>query len=128
MPGGASSRPWPAAWPTGFREAPMPNQLRPEEAHEEAELLLPWYATGQLEADEHARVENHLKSCAECNRLLALEHRMVEEFQELDPGIDSGWARLRGRIESQTPRRWPAARAARGVWNVLRQPAVSRLA
>ena len=47
----------------------MPNSLRPEDAHEEAEVLLPWYATGQLEPDERALVENHLKSCAECKRL-----------------------------------------------------------
>jgi len=106
----------------------MPNPLRPQDAHEEAEVLLPWYATGQLEPGERALVENHLESCAECKRLLALEHRMVEEFQALDPGIDSGWARLRGRIETQAPRRWPGARAAGGVWNVLRQPAVASLA
>src|SRR6266550_177105 len=101
MPGAASRTPWPAAWPTGSREVPMPNPPPPQDAHEEAEVLLPWYATGQLEPGERALVENHLESCAECKRLLALEHRMVEEFQALDPGIDSGWARLRGRIETQ---------------------------
>ena len=38
----------------------------PAQPHDEAEELLPWYATGQLEAVQRERVEAHLAECADC--------------------------------------------------------------
>jgi hypothetical protein len=107
--------------------------------HHDAEELLPWYATGQLEGPELALVEEHLSGCAHCRRQLAFERRMVDEFAELTPEVDSGWARLKQRLEApaapvrQASRRreswWDkAARDAASVWQTFTRPAVAAIA
>lgn len=106
----------------------MPNSIQPS-AHDEAEELLPWYATGQLDAADRAQVERHLISCADCRRELAVERRMIEEFKALAPEVDSSWERLRAQIEPRrrAPRRRLAEVAAE-LWGVLSRPAVAALA
>jgi anti-sigma-K factor RskA len=98
------------------------------EPHDEAEELLPWYATGQLGEDDRLRVEQHLSSCAECREQLALERRMIQEFRAQAPEVDSGWARLRDRIDGQHSATRPLKRAANDLWNAFRQPGVMALA
>src|SRR3954465_7046561 len=99
MPAAGCGRRSPAACRTGFREARMRDPIRSDEhPHDEAEALLPWYATGQLNAADGARVESHLAACARCQRQLSLERRMMSEFQALSPEFDAGWNRLRSRI------------------------------
>ena len=99
-----------------------------EEAHDEAEELLPWYVTGQLEESDRTRVEEHLSFCSKCREQLAFERRMVQEFRAQAPEVDSGWARLRDRIErrQRAPQRLKGA--ANDLWNVFRQPGVMALA
>lgn len=107
----------------------MAAPIRPlDDAHEQAEELLPWYATGQLNDSDRALVERHLTACAECQKQLRFEQRMIEEFQGFAPEVDSGWARLRARIEPG--QRWQPARPGvmRGAWDLLRRPAVATLA
>jgi len=107
----------------------MPDPIRTDEQpHDEAEELLPWYATGQLDPKERALVEQHLLSCAKCQRQLAIERRMVDEFQALTPEIDTGWARLRQRLEPRETWRDRAGREAAGVWRMLSRPQVALLA
>lgn len=106
----------------------MPNQVRPNDAHDEAETLLPWYATGQLDRSDQAVVEKHLSSCANCQRQLNLERLLIEEFRSLTPEVDSGWARLRGQIDRVGDRRSKLAGAVRDLWNLLSRPAVATLA
>ena len=107
--------------------------------HHDAEELLPWYATGQLEGPELALVEEHLSGCAHCRRQLAFERRMVDEFAELTPEVDSGWARLKQRLDAPAapvrqasrPREtwWDkAARDAAAVWQTFTRPAVAAVA
>jgi len=105
----------------------MPSILN-RNPHDEAEELLPWYATGQLEEADRIRVEDHLTSCSDCREQLTLERRIVQEFRTTDPEMDAGWTRLRSRIEAQLdgPRQEP--RATGGVWKMFRQPAVAMLA
>jgi hypothetical protein len=106
----------------------MPNPVRPDATHDEAEELLPWYATGQLDARDQALVERHLTSCARCQRQLGLERVLVEEFRSFAPEAETGWTRLRDRIESrQRPRRWIAGIAAE-IWQTFNRPAVTALA
>jgi hypothetical protein len=105
----------------------MPGILNPN-PHDEAEELLPWYATGQLEEADRVRVEDHLASCSDCREQLTFERRMVQEFRASDPEMDAGWTRLRSRIEAQTPQPWQLPREAGGVWKMFRQPAVAALA
>jgi len=112
----------------------MPHPVQTEvHPHDDAEELLPWYATGQLEADERALVEQHLSSCAHCRRQLAFERRMVDEFAGLTPEVDTGWARLRQRIEPPRAERrdtlWDkVARDAAELWQTLSRPAIAALA
>ena len=97
--------------------------------HEQAEELLPWYATGQLEEADRSIVEAHLSACARCQRQLAGERRMVEQFQSFSPVVDSGWARMRQRIEeAQTKRRNGIRQTAAEIWQLLKRPAVAAIA
>ena len=105
----------------------MPSILNPN-PHDEAEELLPWYATGQLEEADRVRVEDHLASCSDCREQLTFERRMVQEFRASDPEMDAGWTRLRSRIEAQAQQPTHLPRETGGVWKMFRQPAVAALA
>ena len=99
--------------------------------HHDAEELIPWYLTGQLDDEDLAMVEHHLSSCAHCRRQLAAERRMIDEFAQLSPQIDSGWARLRQRIDVPQPRErlWDKFRGqAAELWESLSRPAIATLA
>lgn len=104
------------------------------DTHHDAEELLPWYATGKLEGEDLTLVEEHLSSCAHCRRQLAFERRMIEEFSGLTPEVDSGWARLRQRLEpsSQVPLRpsWRSriGRDVSAIWQGFNRPAVAAMA
>jgi anti-sigma-K factor RskA len=107
----------------------MPDRIHQEiTSHQEAEELLPWYATGQLHADEQALVERHLVSCAECRTQLGFDRRMIDEFPAMTPEVDSGWARLRQRLEPRQSLAQKIARDAEAFWQVLRRPPVAALA
>jgi Putative zinc-finger len=98
-----------------------------DDMHAEAEELLPWYSTGQLDGKDRAMVEKHLASCVACQRQLRFDQRMIEELGAFDPQVESGWSRLRSRIEqdeSGRPRGLPIFGAA---WTILRRPAVAML-
>jgi anti-sigma factor RsiW len=97
--------------------------------HAQTEELLPWYATGELDAADEALVEAHLSACARCQQQLAVEHQLVEGFRAVAPEVDSGWARLRRRIEAPEPKRtsW-IARNLRELGDLVRRPAVAALA
>ena len=100
--------------------------------HDEAEELLPWYATGQLDAADRKRVDSHLSSCASCRRQLALERQWIDEFQAITPEVESGWTRLKARIDSPSPvavRSQPRrAGALAEFWALLSRPAIAGLA
>jgi hypothetical protein len=98
--------------------------------HDEAEAMLPWYATGQLDSRERLRVEHHLLSCASCREQLTVERRIVQEVRALAPDLDSGWARMRSLIESPPASRRNGEAAAwfghavRASWAALARPVV----
>jgi anti-sigma factor RsiW len=111
----------------------MPDQIHPAvEPHHEAEELLPWYVTGQLEPEELRLVEQHLSSCAHCRRQLAFERQMMDELALLTPQIDNGWERLRQRLELPQVRRrgWRQriGRDAAALWQAFSRPPVIALA
>jgi hypothetical protein len=102
--------------------------IRPDDdAHAEAEELLPWYSTGQLDEKDRALVEKHLAACVACQRQLRFDQKMIGEFQSLDPAVDSGWHRLRGRIDREVSRPANVPSALSGAWEILRRPAVATL-
>jgi anti-sigma-K factor RskA len=96
--------------------------------HDEAEELLPWYATGQLDAADRALVERHLLSCGNCREQLAVERRLIDEFQAMAPEVESGWARLRGRIDTPARVARPPRRPFAELWAFLTRPAVAAIA
>ena len=100
----------------------------PEDTHDQAEELLPWYATGQLDAADRALVENHLASCARCQRQLADEQVLIDQFQAMSPEIDSGWAQLRGQIEARPPARPGIGETLAEFWELLKRPVVAAIA
>jgi anti-sigma factor RsiW len=109
---------------------PMTGLDTPERPpHDEAEELLPWYATGQLNSDERALVERHLYSCAECRQQLAVERRLIDQFQTMTPEADSGWARLKARIEPpQSAATAPRPNFFADLKALITRPAVAALA
>jgi len=97
-------------------------------SHQEAEELLPWYATGRLEEADRIKVEAHLSSCARCRDELTFERRVIHDVRGSVPEVDAGWTRLSSRIEADraAPRYIP--HAAGSAWKFFRQPAVATLA
>lgn len=105
----------------------MSDLIRTDDAHEEADALLPWYATGELEPAERKLVETHLASCARCQRQLRHEQRLIEELATLSPEVEAGWTRLCDRIALPAPGPRRTRFANRGIWHTLRRPAVAGL-
>ena len=60
----------------------MPEQIDRElKSHQDAEELLPWYATGRLKPDEQALVERHLRDAlVAAMRHLSADHRAVVDL------------------------------------------------
>lgn len=88
------------------------------DGHGEAQLLLPWYVSGRLEAEELAMVERHLRDCAECRADVAAERDTRNAVSELALDAEASWAKLRRRIE--TPTRWARLRqGAAAAWGRL---------
>jgi hypothetical protein len=107
----------------------MPDtNLFPRDPHHDAEELLPWYATGQLDEADRIKVEDHLSSCAHCREQLTFERRIVHDVRVSSPEADAGWARLRSRIEGERAAPRFTARDSGSFWKVFRQPAVAMLA
>jgi hypothetical protein len=81
--------------------------------HREAQTLAPWYVTGQLDPEERARVEAHLRDCPECAAELRLERRLADSVAELPFEADQSWTELRRRLEAETVELGPLARTRR---------------
>ena len=83
--------------------------------HRETQTLLPWYVTGQLEEEPRARLETHLRDCAECQAELRLERRLAGAVAELPFEADHRWSELSRRIAAAAEPRGPLARARRAL-------------
>lgn len=85
------------------------------DSHEQAQILLPWYVSGQLDGAELAQVEAHLRACAECRAEFRLEQRLEQAVAGLPFDAELGWATVRGRIDAQDERRGIAAAVRRAL-------------
>ena len=110
----------------------MADPINSAQPHDESEELLPWYATGRLEAAQRERIEAHLARCEHCRQQLAVERRLIEQFRLFSPEVESGWTRIAGRVASdrrQSARRRRTMRElTHAIWPVFAQPAVAALA
>lgn len=71
--------------------------------HDEIWLLLPWYATGHLVAEEQERVKSHLNVCLICRRELADQAVLAKHLQHepaLEISTKPSFDRLMARIQS----------------------------
>lgn len=71
--------------------------------HAAARALLPWYATGALDAPDCLRVRDHLAACAGCRADLAWQQRLRAAASEqplpsAPCDVDRGWTALARRI------------------------------
>src|SRR5690349_18646571 len=82
--------------------------------HETTQRLIPWYVTGTLEPAEHALVEEHLATCADCAADLASEERLRAEVAALSPVPSGQWETLRDRALASSSQRRGA-----GWWSSL---------
>jgi anti-sigma factor RsiW len=74
--------------------------------HEEANILLPWYANGTLTESEQLKVSSHLALCPACRHALAEFQRVQVRWQhQTVPAleIESGLARLMATIDRVDP-------------------------
>jgi len=117
----------------------MPEPILSERPHhDEAEELLPWYATGQLDEADRAKVDAHLAACAHCRQQLASERQLIDAFQAMSPEVESGWSRIKARLETPAPamaapvaaaqRRPPLPNPFAELWAMLSRPAIAALA
>ena len=97
-------------------------------AHDPAEELLPWYATGQLDEADRARVEKHLYACEACREQVAVERQLMSEFRSTSPQVESGWARLKARIDPPRAVRPAKPAVFAELWAIFSRPAVAALA
>jgi len=76
--------------------------------HRKVQSMLAWYVSESLDAEERARVENHLAECPRCRAELALERELQSAYSaDIDPpgDVDQGFAALRARIADSAPSR-----------------------
>jgi Putative zinc-finger len=88
-------------------------------SHEESWLLLPWLANGRLGGAERARLEQHVRGCAECAHEVELQRLWCSTLRQPErvthaPG--PSFRKLMERIDAEQPRAAIAAiTAARAV-------------
>ena len=84
------------------------------DTHRKVLQILPWYATGQLDAAEQAEVQAHLAGCAECQAEVRFQRRLDAEIEALPIGIDQGWDSMKLRLQAEptAARPWRAVSRA----------------
>ncbi|MRW92489.1 hypothetical protein GJ699_21045 [Duganella sp. FT80W] len=81
-----------------------------ETEHLALQDLLPWYASGSLDAAEAQRVQEHLHSCADCRQDLAWQRKLLQTEGPLPAGLDP--ERALARLMPQLPPQLPQQQAA----------------
>ena len=85
-------------------------------SHQESWLLLPWLANGRLGGAERARLEQHVRGCAECAREMELQRlwrSALTEPERVTHAPGPSFRKLMERIDAeQPPRTAPALSAA----------------
>lgn len=86
--------------------------------HEEIEMLLPWYITGQLDGDEIAQVDAHMTQCDVCSAMLVQERLLKAGIAStpIDVPQFSAPVIANSHRPSIASRRWHAARNTVSAW------------
>jgi len=91
--------------------------------HDDAQRLLPWYVSGELDAADFALVDGHLADCAECRADLQWEQLLMAEVEALPQAAVDGWADLpvRPPVAAMPPRQ-PIWAPLAGLWGAVTRP------
>lgn len=96
----------------------------PEGEHAAIALLLPWYATGRLEAEDAARTTAHLALCSACRAMLEEERALVAAARtDLEPVPAPDWAAVERRLDAAGVTMKPTGNMARHLRRGERGPA-----
>ncbi len=83
-----------------------------DDCDSEAARLLPWFATGRIDADDAARVQAHLASCATCRADLAAQRQwrdLLRSDEKVEYSPQPSLQKLMSRIEELDREMAPAA-------------------
>jgi len=96
-------------------------------SHESLTQLLPWFLKGNLPADEHGAVEEHLKTCDACRQELDWLRELNTNISTLDqdvslPNIERSLAAVLASVETLDKPRMHAGRSPlteffHAIWN-----------
>lgn len=81
--------------------------------HGEVRDLLPWYVNGCLGEAERARIEAHLRVCAECSRDLTAERDLARKVAAIPMATEIGWSGMRSRIDAASRQGGPPTQSPR---------------
>lgn len=86
--------------------------------HEKIEMLLPWFVTGQLDADETEQVDAHLRACPECQLSLSQEYMLKNEIASMPVAVPqfAASAVMESRRPRFTSNAWRSTRQAVSRW------------
>ena len=96
--------------------------------HRAMEMLLPWYATGNLDAEDVAGLQAHLDGCAQCRASLEREEGLKARVRQLPLQADLGWAKLRHRLVSDRCMEQSQPIDGRRNWWAMVRPVVAPFA
>ena len=108
----------------------MGDLLHLRDAHERAQMLLPWHVNGTLEPAEAAWFEAHLGECAECQTDVAADRKLRNHVASLPIGTEPASAPLFDRVvatsgrHGQVPERFFRRRIRLG-WAIAGQAAAA---
>src|SRR5689334_1046576 len=91
--------------------------------HDEAQRLLAWYVSGELDANDYALVDGHLAECAECRADVQWEQSLMAEVEALPQSAADGWSDLpvRAPLIAASSRR-PLWAPLADLWQVVVRP------
>jgi hypothetical protein len=90
--------------------------------HDEAQRLLPWYVSGELDPVDFALVDGHLADCAECRADVQWEQSLMAEVEALPAPAAAGWDAPPVRRPVMTTPRRPIRVVAADLWAALTRP------
>jgi hypothetical protein len=99
----------------------MNGQTAEDIEREEIEMLLPWYATGKLDRDDHARVEAYLAAHPQVARQLDLVRAEREETLAINEALGFPSPGAGERLMAALPAARPGWAALRAIQGGLRQ-------
>jgi anti-sigma factor RsiW len=85
--------------------------------HQATQELLPWFANGSLDADEHQSLAAHLENCSECRQELEALRRLQTAYvaSDVTADVEGALARLWEHVPAQATDSAPAEIATAGA-------------